>query len=252
MEYSFTADLERELDEISDGKLDWKEVPRRFWGAFSGSVDETKDLTVTQVLDTVDADLGSHFFKTDENGEPIRTCPSCDGGRLGLKLGRYGGFIGCSNYPECKFTKQLADAVSEKSGEGEAAASNEPKLLGTDPETGKPVTLRRGPYGHYVQLGEAGDDGPKSKPKRTSIPAKLDPADVTFDIALGPLALPRPIGPDPGGYDHRRHRRTARISSLGQSTSLAADGPLEVLSIGLNRAVTLLAEKKAAAPPPRR
>ncbi len=250
VEYSFTADLERELDEISDGKLDWKEVLRRFWGTFSGSVDETKDLTITQVLDAVDADLGRHFFKTDENGEPIRTCPSCDGGRLGLKLGRYGGFIGCSNYPECKYTKQLADAVHEKTGEGEPAPSNEPKVLGTDPETGKPVTLRRGPYGHYVQLGEAGDDGPKSKPKRTSIPAKLDPADVTFDIALGLLALPRPVGPDPETGD----MISAGIGRFGPYLKLgttyksipAADGPLEVLSIGLNRAVTLLAEKKGS------
>ncbi|MDP1962572.1 MAG: type I DNA topoisomerase, partial [Reyranella sp.] len=160
VEYDFTAHLEEELDDISGGKIDWRQVLREFWKAFSAAVGETKDLRVREVLDKIDSELGPHFFPEAKDGKNPRDCPSCANGRLGLKLGKFGAFIGCSNYPECRFTRKLgivdaeADAASGVNMDG-------PKILGVDPVTGKQVTLRKGPYGLYVQLGEPeGKDKP--------------------------------------------------------------------------------------------
>jgi len=175
VEYNFTAHLEEELDDISDGKIDWRQVLREFWKAFSAAVGETKDLRVKEVLDKLDEELGPHFFPANDNGgKSPRDCPSCANGRLGLKLGKFGAFIGCSNYPECRFTRKLgivdadADAASGANLDG-------PKLLGIDPVSGKPVTLRNGPYGLYVQLGEP--EG-KEKPKRQSLLKGMTPDEV--------------------------------------------------------------------------
>src|SRR5689334_7064300 len=179
VEYNFTADLENQLDEVSGGRTDWKELLRRFWRDFSASVAGTKDLTIKSVLDALDAELGRHFFPDDGSGRDPRLCPSCNAGRLSLKLGRFGAFIGCSNYPNCRYTRPLG---IEGNGNGEAEpADTGPKILGIDPESGKPVSLRKGPYGHYVQLGE-GDNG--EKPKRVSLPRGVKPADVDLATAL--------------------------------------------------------------------
>ncbi|HTB38008.1 MAG TPA: type I DNA topoisomerase, partial [Reyranella sp.] len=190
VEYNFTAHLEEELDDISDGKIDWRQVLREFWKAFSAAVGETKDLRVKEVLDKLDEELGPHFFPANDNGgKSPRDCPSCANGRLGLKLGKFGAFIGCSNYPECRFTRKLgivdadADAASGANLDG-------PKLLGIDPVSGKPVTLRNGPYGLYVQLGEP--EG-KEKPKRQSLLKGMTPDEVTLEKALALLALPREL-----------------------------------------------------------
>ncbi|MEI6985607.1 MAG: type I DNA topoisomerase, partial [Rhodospirillaceae bacterium] len=153
VEYNFTADLENQLDDISGGRVDWKSVLRAFWTAFSAAIGDTRELTITQVIDTLDATLGSHFFPLDAvtaSGAPPRTCPGCTAGRLGLKLSRNGAFIGCSNYPECRYTRPLSVATA---GDDNLEAFEGPRLLGDDPVTGMPVTVRRGPYGAYVQLG---------------------------------------------------------------------------------------------------
>src|SRR6266436_1399744 len=185
VEYNFTAHLEEELDDISDGKIDWRQVLREFWKAFSAAVGETKELRVKEVLDKLDEELGPHFFPANDNGgKSPRDCPSCANGRLGLKLGKFGAFIGCSNYPECRFTRKLgivdpdADAASGANLDG-------PKILGIDPVSGKPVTLRNGPYGLYVQLGEP--EG-KEKPKRQSLLKGMTPDEVTLEKALALLA----------------------------------------------------------------
>src|SRR5262249_44711169 len=142
----FTAGLEEKLDDIANGDLDWKKVMREFWTAFSAAIGETKDLKISDVIDALDEELGPHFFHpSPENPEP-RKCKVCSTGRLGLKLGKHGAFIGCSNYPECKFTMPLVV------GGGDVLQSEGPKELGKDPVTGMPVTLRSGPYGIYVQL----------------------------------------------------------------------------------------------------
>ena len=148
VEYDFTADLEEKLDLISAGELEWKDVLRDFWREFIGAVNDIGDLRITQVLDALNDLLGPHIFPDQGQGGDPRACPSCGVGRLSLKVGKFGAFIGCSNYPDCRFTRQLADTNGEK------ALLAEAKVLGTDPETGLDVTLRTGRFGPYVQLGE--------------------------------------------------------------------------------------------------
>ncbi|WP_428660253.1 type I DNA topoisomerase [Reyranella sp.] len=243
VEYNFTAHLEEELDEISDGKMDWRQVLRDFWQAFSVAVGETKDLRVKEVLDKLDEELGPHFFPANDNGgKSPRDCPSCANGRLGLKLGKFGAFIGCSNYPECKFTRKLGIVDPEKDAQTGANLDG-PKILGTDPATGKVVTLRNGPYGLYVQLGEP--EG-KEKPKRASLLKGMTPDELTLEKALAILSLPRELGPHP----EDKEPVLAGVGRFGpyvrhgaKYKTIPADE--SVLDIGMNRAVALLAEAKA-------
>jgi DNA topoisomerase-1 len=243
VEYNFTAHLEDELDDISDGKIDWRQVLREFWKAFAAAVGETKDLRVSEVLDKLDEELGPHFFPANDNGgKSPRDCPSCANGRLGLKLGKFGAFIGCSNYPDCRFTRKLG-IVDPEADAASGANLDGPKVLGTDPVTGKVVTLRNGPYGLYVQLGEA--EG-KEKPKRQSLLKGMTPDDVTLDKALALLSLPRELGPHPDDGQ----QILAGVGRFGpyvkhgtKYKTIPADE--SVLEIGMNRAVALLAEAKA-------
>ena len=235
VEYGFTANLEEELDRISAGEIEWKEVLRDFWDDFISAVEDTHELRVRDVLDVLDAALGPHFFHAREPGVDPRACPRCDDGRLAIKLGRFGAFIGCSNYPDCSYTRSLEAGA-------EAQADTGPREVGEEPGTGLIVWMRKGPYGHYVQLGEA-DGG--EKPKRVSVPKGMEPADVTLEQALALLALPREVGPHPetgapilagiGRYGPYVHHEKAYAS-------LQADD--DVLAVGLNRAVALLADAK--------
>jgi DNA topoisomerase-1 len=244
VQYNFTADLESQLDDISDGRADWKAVLSQFWDAFHKKIDDTKELSITNVIDALDADLGPHFFPDDPNhpDKNPRACPACADGRLGLKLGRTGGFVGCSNYPDCRFTRALA--VPGNGEEDDALAG--PIELGADPKTGERVTLRKGPYGIYLQLGEPKGPKGKEKPPRCSLPKGLAPAEVTLETALALLALPRTIGAYPetgepilagiGRYGpYVKHLSTYRNIPEGE----------DVLTIGLNRAVALIAEAPA-------
>ena len=163
VEYDFTARMEQQLDDVSGGRSDWKTVLREFWDAFSVAVEGTKNLSGRAVIDALDEELGPHFFQPNGSGNDPRCCPACGDGRLGLRLGRHGPFIGCANYPECRFTRRLAVGNGgDEDGDLEVAAG--PKVLGVDPETGKDVTLRKGPYGLYLQLGEP-EEEEKAKPK---------------------------------------------------------------------------------------
>ena len=242
VEYGFTADMEEQLDDVSGGRKNWKVVLEEFWKAFNTLVEETKGLRISEVIDALDNDLGPHFFPTDpeQPEKDLRRCPACGSGRLGLRLGKTGGFIGCSNYPECRYTRTLA-VPSGDGEEDQAAESPNGIQLGFDPETGLPVSLRKGPYGHYVQLGEQGEDK-KDKPKRASLPKELSPSDVTLERALALLALPRSLGM------HDGEEVTAGIGRYGPyvkrgSTYRSIPADEDVLTIGLNRAVTLIAEK---------
>jgi DNA topoisomerase-1 len=260
VEYNFTAELEQKLDKISDGKLDWKALLRDFWNPFAETVDETKNLKFAEVITALDQDLERHLFQRQGDGPDPRACPACADGRLSLKLGKFGAFVGCSNYPACQFTRPLVVANSdEPRQEGDAAAG--PRLLGPDPETGLPVTLRRGPYGAYLQLGPAEKnaepalvpDAPKKKgakakavekPKRVSLPKNMPAADMDLVSALRLLALPRDIGmhPDKGQTITAGIGRFGPYLKLGDRyKNLTADE--DVLTIGLNRAVDLLADE---------
>ncbi len=238
VEYDFTADLEQRLDEISAGQVDWKTVLKDFWLAFSAAVDNTKELRVREVLDTVDEILGPSLFKSDQEGVDPRLCPACEAGRLSLKLGRHGAFVGCSNYPDCRFTRPFGTNGEQAPDTGDAG----PRELGSDPESGLMVSLRKGPYGHYLQLGEP--EG-KKKPKRSSLTKDMVPAEVTLETALRLLALPREIGLHP----ESGKPITAGIGRFGpylrhegRYVSLAAED--SILAIGLNRAVALIADAK--------
>ncbi|WP_417429866.1 type I DNA topoisomerase [Kiloniella sp.] len=244
VEFNFTADLETQLDDISAGSADWKKVLRGFWDAFHTAVDETKGLTITEVIEALDEDLSDHFFPTPEDADTKhpRECPTCDDGRLGIKLGKTGGFIGCSNYPDCRYTRQL----SLPDGEGGENDLSQPKELGIDPATELAVTLRKGPYGVYVQLGEAVE---KTKPKRVSIPKGTPISDVTFELAQGLLSLPRDIGPHPddGAMIIAGIGRFGPYVKHGSTfKSLTKDD--DVLIVGLNRAVALIAEAPKRGP----
>jgi DNA topoisomerase-1 len=245
----FTASLEEKLDEISDGRADWRAVMRAFWHDFSEAVDQTRELKITDVINALDDDLGSHFFPPKEDGGDPRLCPACNTGRLGLKLGRHGSFIGCSNYPACQYTRRLAVNAGE---DGEETLKEGMRVLGRDPTTGEDITVRRGPYGLYVQQGEPPPASPddkkakKEKPKRMSLPRGVDGETITLEQALGLLTLPRLIGIHP----ESREPMEAGIGRFGPyirmgSVYASLDRDDDVLSVGQNRAVDLLAKKLA-------
>ncbi|MEC7049854.1 MAG: type I DNA topoisomerase [Pseudomonadota bacterium] len=236
VEYDFTAKLEDQLDAISDGKLNWKQLLSQFWHDFKAAIDSTSELRIANVIDVLDEDLGPHFFKKDDAGELIRSCPNCSGGRLGLRLGKFGAFIGCSNYPECKFTRQLM--TKSEDAEAEAGVVGD-RHIGDDPDSGMPVYVRNGPYGPYVQLG----DPETKKPKRSSFPKGMSAASIELDTALKLLSLPRDVGTHPESGDMIQAglgRYGPYLKYQGSFTSLKDEDDL--LEIGLNRAVDLLAE----------
>jgi len=237
VEYDFTADLEGTLDEISNGDADWKAFLRNFWKEFYATVDDIGELRITDVLNALNESLGPHIFPAKEDGSAPRACPSCEDGELSLKVGRYGAFIGCSNYSDCKFTRQLG-------GDQEGADTGD-KVLGSDPETDLDVLLRVGRFGPYIQLGEE-DKESKEKPKRSSIPKGWNVVDVDLEKALLLLSLPRDVGPHPEDGE----MITAAIGRFGPFVKHGKiyanlQSPDEVFEVGLNRAVTLIAEKKA-------
>lgn len=239
----FTASLEEQLDDISGGRADWRDVMRAFWEEFSRAVEQTRDLKISDVIAALDQDLGEHFFPPREDGSDPRACPACGNGRLGLKLGRYGSFIGCSNYPACQYTRKLA---IENGGDSSDTLREGIRTLGQDPETGEDITVRRGPYGLYVQQGEAGEDK-KSKPRRTSIPRGIDGEQITLEQAIGLLSLPRMIGLHPETHEPIE----VGIGRFGPYVRMgrvfgSLDRDDDVLAIGLNRAVDVLAKKLAS------
>ncbi|UIJ73638.1 type I DNA topoisomerase [Aurantimonas sp. HBX-1] len=237
VEYDFTAGLEEKLDRISAGELAWKDVLREFWLDFSSHVDGTKELRVSNVLDALNVELGPLVFPAREDGTDPRACPRCGQGQLSLKLGKFGAFVGCSNYPECGFTRQLGTSFSaDAAGEDQADG---PKELGADPETQEMVTLRSGRFGPYVQRGEG------KEAKRSSLPKGWEVADMDLEKALRLLSLPREVGLHP-------ESGKPILAGLGRyGPFLQHDGMYanletiqDVFEVGLNRAVTVIAEKK--------
>jgi DNA topoisomerase-1 len=244
VEYDFTAGLEEQLDRISAGDLDWREVLREFWRDFSANVDATKDLKISDVVAALDEALAPHVFPPRADGADPRGCPSCGAGRLSLKLGKFGSFIGCSNYPECRYTRPLGAPDAEKEGaNGLGGETPGIKRLGADPDSGLEVTLRDGRFGPYVQLGE------REKPKRGTLPKGVLPADVDLSFALKLLSLPREIGlhPETGEPILANIGRYGPYVQHGKTYANLAS-PEEVFEIGINRAVTVLAEKLARGP----
>lgn len=255
--YGFTAEMEEKLDDISGGRIDWKEVLSAFWEDFSATVDGTKGLRIKEVLDALDMLLGPHFFREGESGRDPRACPGCADGRLSLKLGKFGAFIGCSNYPDCRYTRPLVPVTGDEAEAEQAVAGNGGRALGEDPATGLSVMLRKGPYGYYVQLGdngssEAGDAKTKTKPKRAALPRGVDPQTINLDQAVGLLSLPRQLGlhPETGDAIMAGLGRFGPYLKMGD-VYVSLKGDDDVLSIGLNRAVDLLAKAATGKKPGR-
>lgn len=260
VEYDYTANMEEKLDTISTGKLDWKKFLHEFWDAFHTTTEAVTEIDLSTVIDKLNKQLAPHIFGLDEKGEIKNDCPECKDGKLTLKFGKFGAFIACSNYPECKYTERLDEAIEQgQEGDGKSDAKEKskkseadsmfPKVLGTDKESGLEVLLKKGPYGIYVQLGP---DSTKPKPKRTGLPKKADPNLVDLHYAMQLLALPRTVGKHPEDQGIIK----AAIGPYGpylmynkKFYSLTDED--NVLDIGLNRAIVLIHdidEKKKNAP----
>jgi DNA topoisomerase I len=236
--YDFTADLEEKLDQVSNSEIDWKALLRDFWNDFSGAVTDIKDLGTRQVLDSLNELLGPHIFPSRGEGVDPRLCPLCNEGQLSLKIGKYGAFVGCSRYPECKYSRVLAASGAEAS-EGDRPGV---RVLGEDPVTGEEITLRNGRFGEYIQQGEG------EKPKRSSLPKGLSADDVTLEKALALLALPREVARHPTSGE-------AILAGIGRYGAYVQHGKTyanlgrddDVLEIGGNRAIDLIVAKESGA-----
>ncbi|PTN01654.1 DNA topoisomerase I [Rhodovulum imhoffii] len=234
--YEFTADLEEQLDDVSAGERDYLDVLGRFWRDFSAAIGETSDLRISEVLEKIDEVLAPHLYPPrDEGGDP-RLCPKCGAGRLNLKTARSGGaFIGCSNYPECRFTRPLS------APNGEDGSELDGKVLGHDGED--EITLRVGRFGPYVQRGEASEESPK--PPRASLPKGWSPEEIDLEKARMLLSLPREIGrhPEDGEPVEAGIGRYGPYVRHGRKYANLPDVE-EVFTVGMNRAVEILAQKK--------
>ena len=230
VEYDFTAALEEKLDQVSAGDLDWKALLREFWGDFHGATQEVLQRSTRDVIEALNTTLGPFLFPSPGG----RACPKCGTGELSLKPSRFEPFIGCSNYPECRYTRKFGPP----SEEGDVPAGD--RELGTDPETGQTVFLKSGRFGPFVQLGE------DEKPKRASLPKGWSPEAMDLEKGLRLLRLPREVGnhPEDGGVILAG---IGRYGPFVQHAGVYANlqGVDEVFEVGVNRAVTLLAEKKA-------
>jgi DNA topoisomerase-1 len=243
--YDFTAGLEAELDEVSAGDADYREVLERFWRDFKAAVDETAELRITDVLEKINEVLEPHLFPDPGDGSDPRLCPRCEAGRLSMRTARAGGaFIGCSNYPECRYTRPFGPPGMEPEGAAEE------RMLGVEPESGLEVWLMSGRFGPYVQLGQKTDDTPK--PKRSSLPKAWAPEAMDLEKGLMLLSLPRHVGDHPedgqpiesnlGRYGpYVMHKRPDDAKPL--YANLADED--EVFTVGMNRAVQIIAEKRA-------
>ncbi len=282
VDYDFTANLEEELDAIAAGHTQWTDALKQFWIDFHKAVEDAKPLTITEVIDHLNHELRIHFFPDKEDGGDPRQCPACSKGELSLKLGKFGAFIGCSDYPECRFTRPL---ISNDGDDNDAGANlaNEPKELGKCPDTGRSVSLRRGPYGPYVQIDAPPETAeekqayaekleayetryakrvekakekkkdipvhkppkpPVKRPKRQGLPKELTIDEVNLKNALALLALPRDVGlhPESGKMIKAGIGRFGPfVMHDGKFASIPKDE--DVMTIGMNRAVDLIAKK---------
>ncbi len=233
VEYDFTAQLEEFLDDISAGEMEWKKLLTGFWNKFIKNVDAVKPLQITEVIDRIDEALSYHLFPPREDGSDPRTCPECGKGKLSVKFGKFGAFIGCSNYPECKYTKPLTDVKEEEQSDTPKVPAPEDKVLGE--MNGLKVYLKKGPYGFYVQLGEDAT-ATTEKPKRCSLPKNITPEETTFEQASRLLSLPFDLGE---GITVNTGKFGPYIKQGGKSKSLT--GADTIFNITLERAKTILA-----------
>ena len=243
VEFDFTASLEEKLDRVSNAEIDWKALLREFWEEFTATIGETKELRVTEVLDSLNGILGDYVFPARTDGGDPRRCQVCGTGTLSLKLGKFGAFVGCSNYPECRFTRPLTVPASDGEASGEGGQMvNGVRVLGTDPESGLEVSVREGRFGTYIQLGEG------EKPKRSSLPKGTNAATLSLEKALALLSLPKEVARHPESGEPI----LAGIGRYGPyvqhgKTYANIDKDDDILDIGANRAIDLIVAKESGA-----
>jgi DNA topoisomerase-1 len=241
--YEFTANLEAQLDEVSAGERDYKDLLSKFWRDFSAAIAETSELRITEVLDVLDEALAPQLYPPREDGTDPRVCPKCGAGKLHLKTSRTGGFVGCGNYPECNYTRPI-------SGEG---AEGYERILGVD--NGDEIHLKSGRFGPYVQRGEATPEN--KKPQRSSLPKQgkeflpgWGPNEVTLEQAVTLLNLPREIGPHPeGGVISSNLGRFGpyimhQLPNEEKPVYVNLKETQDVFEIGMNRAMEMITEKR--------
>ena len=195
VEYDFTAQLEEDLDKVADGEMPWKNLMGSFWEGFYKNIEKANSTSITEVIETLDKVLEEHLFPRKDDKDP-RKCPACENGRLGLRIGKFGAFISCSNYPTCNHRKSVQNIESESNGSDEIIEENNNKNLGILEE--KQVYFKKGPYGYYVQLGE---DSKTDKPKRASLPPFIKPEEIDLEKATSLLSLPKSLGASPEGLE---------------------------------------------------
>ena len=232
VEYDFTAQLEEYLDDISAGEMEWKKLLGGFWAKFIKTVESVQPLQITEVINKIDEALSFHLFPPREDGSDPRVCPECGTGRLSIKLGKFGAFIGCSNYPECKYTKPLVDTADEEASDSPKPKSGEDKVLGE--LNGMKIYLKKGPYGFYLQLGEDAT-ATTEKPKRSALPKNLNPEEITYEQASTLLSLPKQLG---NGIEVNIGKFGQYIKQGGKSKSLTGND--NIFNITLERAEEIL------------
>jgi len=234
IDYDFTANLENKLDDISGGRLNYINVLDDFWKNFYNLIEQTKEIRIRDVIDKLDNQLEDHFFQPNEKNSNPRKCPTCDNGRLGLKLGRTGPFIGCSNYPDCKYATQLTSNIKGDSQNGNGISL--PKEIGVDPNTNKTITIKQGPYGIYIEM----EDKEGEKPRRASVPKNIPLEQLNLEKASQLLSLPREVGTYPKSNETiiANNGRFGPYLKVGDYfISLKED---DVYTVGENRAIDLI------------
>ena len=232
VEYDFTAQLEEFLDNVSNGEMEWKKLLGGFWSKFIKTVESVQPLQITEVIERIDEALSYHLFPPREDGTDPRVCPDCGTGRLSIKLGKFGAFIGCSNYPECKYTKPLVDTSDEEAADTPKAKNGEDKIMGE--QNGMNIYLKKGPYGYYIQLGEDAT-ATTEKPKRVALPKNISADELTAEQAAILASLPRRLGND---IEVSIGKFGPYIKHNGKFTSLKGDD--NIFNITLERAEELL------------
>lgn len=248
VEYDFTATMEQTLDGVAHGEENWSQILKTFWGPFHEAAEAAKTLRISDVLTMLDQALSSYLFpeSVENNDKDPRICPKCTQGRLHLKLSKFGGFIGCSRYPECDYTRQFTQEIISGTEDGGAPTElTEPRTLGVDEKTGETITVRKGPYGFYLQWGEGTKE---KKPKRAPLPKGRNPLEITLGEALELTALPKNLGSDPQTNDDISigQGRFGPYVKYGKSFASIPKGE-DPLSVTLPRALEIVALAKAKA-----
>ncbi|MDR2645625.1 MAG: type I DNA topoisomerase [Holosporaceae bacterium] len=250
VEYGFTADLEQSLDDISNGSRSKSEILKKFWEEFHANVAQTKDIKISDVINTLNDTLETFLF-CREDGSVSRVCPECNGGELSLKIGRFGSFVGCSRYPECNYIKKVDSASAPEGQEGFGYSPEQPKFLGKDPSDDAEISLKKGPYGFYIQKDQEDMSSPqkmqkkvnKGKPLRASIPSFIGPDNVDLDTALALLQFPKTLG-QYEGQDVKIGIGKFGPYVLFREKYISAPKSKEIFTMTLNDAVELIKNKQ--------